>query len=150
MPKELSLALVQHEAVASTEEFANQMRALVAQYPATSMFVFPEQHLLGSWDPWDPQSTVRHAEPLDGQLCRQVADLAAELGVWLVPGSILERDESGQIYNTMVVFSPAGELAATYRKVFPWRPVETCRPGSEFVTLPIADVGTIGLTVCYD
>src|SRR3954471_8318870 len=150
MPKELSLALVQDDAVASPEEFAERMRTLVLQYPKTSMFVFPEQHLLGSWDPWDPESTARHAESLDGPLCRQVAALAAELGVWLVPGSILERVESGVIHNTMVVFSPAGELAASYRKVFPWRPVETCEPGAEFVTIPIADVGTAGLTVCYD
>ncbi|OBF30525.1 hydrolase [Mycobacterium sp. ACS1612] len=114
------------------------------------MFVFPEHHLFGSWDPWDPASTERHAEPLDSPLCRQVAGLAADLNVWVVPGSVLERDESGVIYNTMVVFSPAGELAASYRKVFPWRPVETCEPGAEFVTLPIGDVGTVGLTVCYD
>jgi predicted amidohydrolase len=42
----------------------------------------------------------------------------------------------------MVVFAPTGELAASYRKVFPWRPVETCEPGAEFVTVPIGDVGT--------
>jgi len=76
-------------------------------------------------------------------LCREVARLAAGLNVWLVPGSILERAESGVIYNTMVVFTPTGELAASYRKVFPWRPVETCEPGAEFVTVL---VGTWGLS----
>ena len=150
MPKELSLALVQADAVTSAAEFGEQVRLLARQYPNTEMFVFPEHHLEGSWDPWDPVSTERHAEPLDGPLCREVAGLAAELGVWLVPGSVLERTESGLIYNTMVVFSPTGELAASYRKVFPWRPVETCTPGAEFVTVPIGDVGTAGLTVCYD
>lgn len=150
MPKELSLALVQDDAAASPAEFGRHIRSLVRQYPDTAMFVFPEHHLEGSWDPWDPVSTERHAEPLHGGLCREVASLAAELNVWLVPGSILERTESGLIYNTMVVFSPTGELAASYRKVFPWRPVETCEPGAEFVTLPIGEVGTVGLTVCYD
>jgi predicted amidohydrolase len=150
MAKELSLALVQDDAVGSPEDFGRRMQILVRQYPGTSMFVFPEQHLLGSWDPWDAESTVRHAEPLGGRLCREVARLAAELNIWLVPGSILERTESGLIYNTMVVFSPTGELAASYRKVFPWRPVEKCEPGDDFVTLPINDVGTVGLTVCYD
>jgi hypothetical protein len=51
MSKELSVALVQDDAVASPEEFAHRMRSLVLQYPGTSMFVFPEQHLLGAWDP---------------------------------------------------------------------------------------------------
>jgi predicted amidohydrolase len=136
---ELSLALVQADAVASTAEFSEQIRILKRQYPRTSLFVFPEHHLHGAWDPWDPVSTERHAEPL-----------AAELELWLVPGSVLERADSGVVYNTMVVFSPTGELAASYRKVFPWRPVETCTPGAEFVTVRIADVGTVGLTVCYD
>lgn len=148
--RELSLALVQDDAVASVDEFAVRMRTLVLQYPGISMFVFPEQHLLGSWNPWDPQSTAQHAEPLDGPLCRHISSLAAELGVWLVPGSILERVESELIHNTMVMFSPAGELAASYRKVFPWRPVETCEPGAEFVTVPIGMARTVGLTVCYD
>jgi len=150
MPREIALALVQDDAVKSSEEFRRRMFDLVRQYPRTKMFVFPEHHLLGSWDPWDPESTAGHAEPLDGRLCREVSALAAELNVWLVPGSVLERAESGLIYNTMVVFSPDGQLAASYRKVFPWRPVETCEPGDQFVTLPIAEVGTIGLTVCYD
>jgi len=150
MPKELSLALVQDDGVASLAEFGREIRILARQYPDSLMFVFPEHHLQGSWDPWDPASTQRHAEPLDGRLCHEVGGLAAELNVWLVPGSILERAESGVIYNTMVVFSPTGELAASYRKVFPWRPVETCEPGAEFVTVSISDVGTVGLTVCYD
>jgi len=150
MSRELSLALVQDDAVKSVEDFGRQMRSLVRQYPATSMFVFPEHHLQGAWDPWDPASTKRHAAPLDGPLCRDVAALAAELNVWIAPGSILELSESGLIYNTMVLFAPTGELVATYRKVFPWRPVETCEPGAEFVTVPIDDVGTVGLTVCYD
>jgi predicted amidohydrolase len=80
------------------------------QYPNTKMFAFPEHHLQGGWDPWDPVSTERNAEPLDGPLCSEVAGLASELNVWLVPGTILERAESGVVHNTMVVFSPAGEL----------------------------------------
>jgi predicted amidohydrolase len=150
MSRVLSLALVQCDAVASPAHFGDQIRMLAQQYPNTEMFVFPEHHLEGSWDPWDPVSTERHAEPLDGPLCREIAGLSAELGLWLVPGSVLERTESGLIYNTMVAFSPTGEMAASYRKVFPWRPVETCTPGAEFVTVPIGDVGTAGLMVCYD
>ena len=150
MSRELSLALVQHDAVKSSDEFGRELRLLARQYPATSMFVFPEQHLLGGWDPWDPSSTERHAEPLDGPLCRAIGAQAAELNVWVVPGSILERTEDGRIHNTMVVFAPTGELVASYRKVFPWRPVVTTEPGRDFVTVPVDGVGTLGLTVCYD
>lgn len=149
MSRELSLALVQHDAATTAADFGRDLRLLTRQYPATSLFVFPEQHLLGDWDPWDPASTESHAQPLDGPLCRAVGELAGELGVWVAPGSILERSDDGRIHNTMVVFAPTGELAAVYRKAFPWRPVETTEPGREFVTLPI-EQGTVGLTVCYD
>ncbi|MCW2511908.1 MAG: carbon-nitrogen hydrolase family protein [Mycobacterium sp.] len=148
--KELSLALVQEAGPQTTSEFRKKMLELVKQYPHTSLFVFPEHHLVGFDDPLNVEDLHAHAEPLDGPLCRDVARLAAELGVWLAPGSILELSPSGTIYNTMVVFSPTGELAATYRKLFPWRPVETVTPGSEFVTFDVDEVGTVGLTVCYD
>ncbi len=150
MSRELSLALVQDVAVGTPEEFGRQLRSLVEQYPQTSMFVFPEHHLQGAWDSWDPESTVQHAGPLDGPLCNEISGLATELNVWVVPGTVLERADSGLIYNTMVVFSPTGELVASYRKVFPWRPVETVEAGGDFVTVAIDDVGTVGLTVCYD
>lgn len=149
MSRELSLALVQDAAVSSVAELSSRMRALVRQYPHTTLYVFPEHHLLGGCDPWDPDDVARHAEPLDGPVCGELSALATELNVWLIPGSILERDPTGDLYNTMVVFSPTGELAASYRKIFPWRPVETVRPGSEFVTLPLNGT-SVGLTVCYD
>jgi predicted amidohydrolase len=148
--KELSLALVQDPGPQSTDEFRLKMLGLVKQYPHTSLFVFPEHHLVSFDDPWSVEELHELAQPLDGPLCREVGAIAAELGVWIAPGSILESSDSGAVYNTMVVFSPTGELAAAYRKVFPWRPVETVEPGGEFVTFPMGDVGTLGLTVCYD
>lgn len=150
MSKDLSLALVQDPAAASFEEFEHRLRELVRQYPRTQLFVFPEQHLLGAFDPSDQADLARHAEPLDGPTGRELARLTAELGVWLIPGSVLESTDSGLVYNTLVVFSPAGELAASYRKIFPWRPSETVEPGADFTTLNLGDTGTIGLTVCYD
>ena len=49
------------------------------------------------------------------------------------------------VYNTAVVFSPDGELIATYRKCFPWLPFETSLPGDAAVVFDIPDVGRIGL-----
>jgi predicted amidohydrolase len=150
MARDISLALVQDDAVSTFEAFDRRMRALVRQYPHTSLYVFPEHHLLGAHDIGNPDDAHHHAEPLDGPTCTALANLARELGVWIAPGSILELDPSGLVYNTMVVFDAEGNRVAAYRKVFPWRPFETVEPGAEFVTFPFGDVGTIGLTVCYD
>ena len=46
--------------------------------------------------------------------------------------------------------TPDGTIAASYRKVFPWRPYERYRPGTRFVTADLAGVGRVGLSVCYD
>ena len=39
---------------------------------------------------------------------------------------------------------------ASYRKLFPWRPYETCTPGDRFVVAELTGVGRVGLSICYD
>ena len=67
-----------------------------------------------------------------------------------MPGSLYERGDDGNVYNTAIAVSPLGEIAATYRKVFPWQPYEQTTPGHEFVVFDIPGVGRIGLAICYD
>jgi formamidase len=67
-----------------------------------------------------------------------------------MPGSVYERGADGRVHNTCLVFAPDGNLAARYRKVFPWQPHETSAPGDAFVTFDIPEVGRVGLSICYD
>lgn len=90
------------------------------------------------------------AEPLEGPRVKELKQLAADLGIWLVPGSVCERGPEGQLFNTQLVLSPEGELAGYYRKVFPWRPFEPYDPGDRFTTVDLAGVGRVGLNICYD
>jgi omega-amidase len=46
-----------------------------------------------------------------------LSDAAREHGIFLVGGSIPERDSDGRIYNSCVVFGPDGEIIAKHRKV---------------------------------
>ena len=48
-----------------------------------------------------------------------------------------------------MTFAPSGELAASYRKIFPWRPSEPYVPGDRFVVFGL-DGSTVGLDICYD
>ena len=89
------------------------------------------------------------AQTIPGEITTYCSDLAKEHGVYLVPGSIYEKAEGG-IYNTAPVFSPKGELIATYRKMYPWRPHEKTISGDRTVTFDIPGVGRIGLCICYD
>lgn len=147
MSRCLPVALVQTEPLptgAPFAQFAADVAGVLRRFPATQLIVYPELHLYG-----DAIDDTALAQPLDGELSTSLADLAGRLGVWLVPGTLLETTDGG-MHNTAVVYSPQGELVASYRKCFPWRPYEPYRPGTEFVVFDIPDIGRFGLSICYD
>jgi predicted amidohydrolase len=131
--------------------FADDVEGLTRQHDQARLFVYPELHL----EPMDAiakdETTIEAvAEPIDGPRDRVLAELAGDLGVWLIPGSFYERGDDGSIYNTTAAYSPEGRRVASYRKVFPWRPYETIAAGSEFVVFEMTGFGRVGLSICYD
>ena len=148
MSRVLPVALVQLEPQsfgADVDEFGEHVRGVLRRFPATKLVVYPELNLFA-----DDRELRRLAEPLDGLRAKALADLAGELGVWLVPGTLCESAPDGGLYNTAAVFSPDGTLAAAYRKCFPWRPYERFTPGTEFVVFDLPGIGRAGLSICYD
>ena len=109
---------------------------------------------------WGSARELREAaEPLDGPTITWARTLAAELGVWLLAGSITERiDGADKHANTSCLVAPDGEIVATYRKIhlfdvnvegFAYQESATVMPGDEIV---VADAGPlrIGMSICYD
>jgi predicted amidohydrolase len=156
MARPLPLALVQAETLPAHSPlsvFADDVQKVVCDFPQARLVVYPELHLTGlAGDAAQRDAMMRDvAESLDGPRMRSLRELAGDLEVWLLPGTVYELSaEDDSIYNTAVLLSPDGELAACYRKVFPWRPYERCRPGSRFVVADMPDFGRIGLSICYD
>lgn len=132
--------------------FADEAARALERNPGTKLLVFPELHLFGDGSPDRHRTEALRAaaEPLDGPRMVGLADLARKLGVWLVPGSLCESGPGGELFNTQVVLSPSGELAGSYRKIFPWRPHEPYDPGDEFVVVDLDGEGLVGLNICYD
>ncbi len=132
--------------------FADQVTTLLDDFPNTRLVIYPELHLFGV----DGLLAERNAqlraaaEPLDGPRVKLLGELAGDLGVWLMPGTVCEAAQDGALYNTAVVFSSAGELVASYRKCFPWRPYEPYAAGRRFVVFDIPDLGRVGVSICYD
>jgi predicted amidohydrolase len=124
--------------------------ALVGAQRDADMVVLPELWLLGgfAYDTWSDG-----AEPLDGPTGEAMASAAKDAGVWLHAGSIVERDPDGPIYNTSLLYSPAGELIRTYRKIhrfgFDHGEATVMGAGTELATA-VTDFGTLGLATCYD
>ena len=147
----LPLAAVQARPLSAdqpTARFAEDVQGVARAFPQSRLIVYPELHLHGGLVTAEDYRAV--AEPLTGPRVRALAELAGDLGVWLVPGSLCELGADGQMYDTAVVLSPGGTLAASYRKVFPWRPYEPFDAGDRFVVFDLPGVGRAGLNVCYD
>lgn len=90
----------------------------------------------------------------------RLRDLARELGVTLLIGSVSCRDEGGaKLANRSVLVGPDGAVAATYDKIHMFvadlpggespRENETYAAGSKAV-LGDAPFGKVGMTICYD
>jgi predicted amidohydrolase len=155
MARPLSAALAQYapltgaDPIAALHQQAAEMRSAT---PGLDLVVFPEIHLCGDCDnAVDGNEWLKEAaEPLDGPRMRALSRVAADLGVWLIPGSVPELGADGRVYNTEVVLDPKGDLVASYRKVFPWRPYEAWSSGHEFIVFDMPGIGRGGLSICYD
>lgn len=155
MSRPLPVAAVQaapHPFDAPWRGFADGVARLVRDLPATRLVVYPELHLFGTGHVGEgrAEKLAAAAVPLDGRKLAELATLAGDLKIWLVPGSVCERGTDGQLFNTTVLLTPEGTVGASYRKIFPWRPYEPYRPGSRFVVAEMAGVGRVGLSICYD
>jgi deaminated glutathione amidase len=108
----------------------------------------------------EPGRMLEAAEPLDGPSTTWARELARELAIDLVAGSIVERVEGhDKGFNTSVHAGPDGELRAVYRKLHMfdvevagtvYRESETEERGDEIVLSRTAGGAGLGLTVCYD
>lgn len=121
---------------------ASEVRRVRARYPWVRMVVLGELASFGA----DPA----HARELPGDVVPFYAALARETGLWLVPGSVYER-EDGEVYNTALVFNPEGGVVGSYRKMFPFCPYEKgVRAGEDFLVFEVPGVARFGLSICYD
>ncbi|MHA3683448.1 carbon-nitrogen hydrolase family protein [Leucobacter sp. HY1908] len=152
----LFIGLAQRAPIAF-ESPLDRFRADVAEtlnaHPEIGLLVYPEMHLHGTEHLAEedrPAALEAAAVRLDSAFVHTLGAIAAEHGIWLSPGSIGERGPGGEFYNTQLLFDPMGVLRASYRKIFPWRPFEPHLPGTEFVVEQMDEIGTAGLSICYD
>lgn len=143
----------------SAESRRGRVAALVRdQAGVADLVVLPELWTTGAFA---YEEFAARAEPLDGPTHEAMAKAASDAGVWLHAGSIPERAPSdggsaagrGVLYNTSLVFSPSGELAASYRKIhrfgFDKGEAVLMGAGQDLVTVRLPGT-TLGVATCYD
>lgn len=124
------------------ESMAAEIRAVTRRFGWVDMVVLGELNAFGS--------SIRNAQPMPGPAEAEFCELARELDIWLVPGSLMEA-AGDQHFNTAPVINPEGEVVARSRKLFPWYPYENgVAPGSDAVVFEVPGVGHFGVSICYD
>jgi predicted amidohydrolase len=112
------------------------------------------------WPHYGSSARMRElAAPIPGPLTEPIMEAARRHGMWVLGGSVQERDDEGRVFNTSVLFDREGELVARYRKIHLFdvaldgqpaiRESELFSNGEEIVTHE-TDLGRIGLSICYD
>lgn len=108
--------------------------------------------------PYENGAFRPYGEEQDGPAQRALSALAAELGIWIVGGSIPELEEN-RVYNTSFVYDSAGRQVARHRKMHlfdisveggqTFRESDTLSPGGE-ITAFDTPWGMMGLCICFD
>ncbi|MGO4596823.1 carbon-nitrogen family hydrolase [Terrabacter sp. 2RAF25] len=133
---------------------------LVRAQTGHDLVVLPELWPAGGFDytRWPER-----AEAVDGPVAQALSTAARDAGVTLHGGSIVERgaptETDGRgLWNTSLVFSPSGDLVATYRKIhrfgFGEGEPSLMDAGEDLVVVdvPVASGATVpvGVSTCYD
>lgn len=120
------------------------------------LVVLPEKWtVLGS-----PEQLEGGAQPLEGPAISWARSIAAEFGIEIVAGSIVERvPELEKTQNTSVHVGPDGHIRAVYRKLHMFDvEVEGVlyaesaqeQAGEEVVVSELVSARGLGMTICYD
>ncbi len=121
-----------------------------------TLIVLPEK-----WTAIGREEELRAAaEPLDGPAVEWARQIARELRIDLIAGSIVERSPGHEkLSNTSLHVNPQGEVAAVYRKVHmfdveiegrSYRESDLEDPGEEVVLSESAQGVPLGMSICYD
>lgn len=143
---QITIAVVQFE-IAQFAPETNLARAehfiqeAVARH--ADIILFPEDFVMG------PLNGRADLADFDKRYVKHFQELAVRYNVDLVPGSIIEGEETG-LYNTAYYIERSGEILGRYRKVNLWLPERSyIDPGQQAVVCQTR-FGRIGLAICWD
>ena len=131
------------------EDTISRAEQLINSVGQTDLILLPEIWNVGyfSFDRYIPES-----ESSDGETISHMRAKASEKGVYILAGSIIEK-ENNRFYNTTFLIGPSGEVLGKYRKIhlfgYGSKERQLLTRGEE-VSVIQTEIGAFGLTTCYD
>ena len=109
--------------------------------------------------PYSNDKFIEYAEKeSDSQTLNKISSLAKENGVYVLAGSIPEK-EGSKLYNASYLFDRNGEIMAKHRKMhlfdidvkgkITFKESDVLTAGNDF-TIATTEFGKIGIGICYD
>lgn len=157
MKRKFKIGVCQMPVVKSKEQNISKARSMIKEAAAggCSLVILPEMFNC----PYNSSLFPEYAESYpDGSTLKMLSAAASEEKIYLVGGSIPEREEN-IIYNTSFVFGPRGELLAKHQKVhlfdvdlpdgLSFHESRTLGAGKN-ITVVKTELCTLGVAVCYD
>ena len=109
--------------------------------------------------PYQTQNFPVYAEEEGGPAWEMMAGLAKTYGIYLIAGSMPERDAQGKIFNTSYVFDRQGRQIGKHRKAHlfdidvkggqQFKESDTLTPGNSDTVFD-TEFGKMGVCICYD
>jgi omega-amidase len=157
MKKKLKIGVCQMLVVNNKDLNIFKARSMIKEAAAggCELIVLPEMFNC----PYNSSFFPKYAESYpDGKTLKMLSETAAEEEVYLVGGSIPEREEK-HIYNSSFVFGPRGELLAKHQKIhlfdvdlpdgLSFHESRTLGAGKK-ITVVKTEICTLGVAICYD
>ena len=155
--QKIRLALCQMNVIDNKEENMKNACSMIndAVSENVDFIVLPEMFNC----PYSNEKFIEYAEEeKTSPTLLKISQLASENGVYILSGSIPEKD-GNKLYNTSYLFDKDGKIIAKHRKMhlfdidvegkITFKESDVLTPGNEF-TLADTEFGKIGIGICYD
>lgn len=157
MASKFKLALVQLAVGASKGDNIARAVSMVKQAAAAGADLIALPECFNS--PYGTSYFPEYAEPIPGPSTEALSKAAKDNKVFLIGGSIPEKDSDGKLYNTSTIYSPEGKMIGVHRKIhlfdidvpgkIRFQESEALSPGNQ-PTCFDTPYCKVGVGICYD
>lgn len=155
--EKIKIAAIQMPTVADKMENVRTVKAYLEKIKdeKPDFVIFPEMFCC----PYQTENFPIYAEEEGGLIWQQLSAYAKQYGVYLIGGSMPEKDAEGNVYNTCYVFDREGKQIGKHRKVHLFDiDVKGGQTFKESDTLTAGDSDTVfdtefgkmGVMLCFD
>ncbi len=151
----VKVAVVQISSAGTAKESLNNMIFNIEEAARKSkdldVIVFPEYCY---YHPTNSSESDKNGEYVPGAFTEKISELARRYQVNIIPGSFVEKEKSGKVYNTSVFINREGKILGKYQKIHLFDAInikesDKVKAGEKICVIE-TDIGKIGIMVCYD